>query len=635
LRQSDYGVNALNQYTSRTVPGYVDVLGQASTLATVTVNHQRAERQGAYYREELVVTNTSGPVWQGITNLAVLNQGTNPDRIATNIGNLFVPGTPETFAYDLDGNVTNDGRWSYSWDAENRVTSFTRSSDAPSLSRLKVDCAYDYRWRRTQKIVSTWNGSAYVAQSTNQFIYDGWNLVAVLSSDLSPLLSFTWGSDASGSLQGAGGVGGLLSLTVHQGTNAGTYFYCFDGNHNVTALVSAADGSVVARYEYDAFGQVLRATGPLAFVNPFTFSTKFCDWETGFLYYGYRYYDASAGRWLGRDPLGERGGVNLYGFVGNNSVTRIDILGLADFRNHMNIGMAAMNRAGIKLNPKQAECFRRGLMMPDMPFADVGGVGSTLGSLSIAGGAHFALEQYNNAGPYIAGVKEFGSALADNALDLAQAASPVVRAAVWMGQPVVNAANTVSGRIGYWWNDFDMAGPILAHIPIIGGTETVRTHWGNLAYRHGMGTTGMSAETVQANLVNEVDKLLRNFRAQQQSDCCRAYLELGKALHALADSWAGGHVVRVGDGSIQWLQDYNRQSLHFHEAQDAMSDANAGNYVNAILQSTLMIQQAVGNGPIDSSGFFQLAPDAAVGTPPGTEKASFWNTLWNGYPGER
>lgn len=92
--------------------------------------------------------------------------------------------------------------------------------------------------------------------------------------------------------------------------------------------MNAADGTVAARYEYDAFGQVLRATGPLAFVNPFTFSTKFCDWETGFSYYGYRYYDPSTGRWPNRDPIAERGGENLYGFVGNNPISRVDVLGL-------------------------------------------------------------------------------------------------------------------------------------------------------------------------------------------------------------------------------------------------------------------------------------------------------------------
>jgi len=114
----------------------------------------------------------------------------------------------------------------------------------------------------------------------------------------------------------------------HTGPNAGTHFCAYDGNGNVMALVSAADGSVAARYEYGPFGEVLRATGPMAKVNPFRFSTKFQDDESDLLYYGYRYYNASMGRWLSRDPIGERGGLNLYGFVGNDAIRRIDPFGL-------------------------------------------------------------------------------------------------------------------------------------------------------------------------------------------------------------------------------------------------------------------------------------------------------------------
>jgi len=68
-------------------------------------------------------------------------------------------------------------------------------------------------------------------------------------------------------------------------------------------LVSADYGSVVAQYEYGPFAEPLRATGPLAADNPFRFSTKYTDLETGLIYYGYRYYSPSLGRWLSRDPV--------------------------------------------------------------------------------------------------------------------------------------------------------------------------------------------------------------------------------------------------------------------------------------------------------------------------------------------
>ena len=139
--------------------------------------------------------------------------------------------------------------------------------------------------------------------------------------------SYTWGLDLSGSMQGAGGVGGLLSLTVHSGSSAGTYFYCYDGNGNVAGLISAADGTLAACYEYGPFHELIRATGPLAKENPFLAATKFYDWESDLYYYGYRYYNPSTGRWLSRDPIGEAGGFHLYAFCDNNAIRYIDAYG--------------------------------------------------------------------------------------------------------------------------------------------------------------------------------------------------------------------------------------------------------------------------------------------------------------------
>jgi RHS repeat-associated protein len=97
-----------------------------------------------------------------------------------------------------------------------------------------------------------------------------------------------------------------------------------------SAFLSAANGTTLtAHYEYGPFGELLRATGPMAKANPFRFSTKYQDDETDLLYYGYRYYRASVGRWISRDPINESGGRNLYGFVRDDPTSRIDGLGLA------------------------------------------------------------------------------------------------------------------------------------------------------------------------------------------------------------------------------------------------------------------------------------------------------------------
>jgi RHS repeat-associated protein len=103
-------------------------------------------------------------------------------------------------------------------------------------------------------------------------------------------------------------------------------FYAYDANGNVTDLVGT-NGTGLAHYEYDPFGNPFVATGALAAANPFRFSTKYTDDETGLVYYGYRYYSPSLGSWLSRDPIVEEGGLNLYGFVGNDPVGNVDYLG--------------------------------------------------------------------------------------------------------------------------------------------------------------------------------------------------------------------------------------------------------------------------------------------------------------------
>jgi len=97
------------------------------------------------------------------------------------------------------------------------------------------------------------------------------------------------------------------------------------------ASTSAPSGAAIAtppaQQEYGPFGDLLRATGPMTKAHPIRFSTKYQDDETDLLYYGFRYYNASTGRWLIRDPLQETGGRNLYTFVANFPLGKVDALG--------------------------------------------------------------------------------------------------------------------------------------------------------------------------------------------------------------------------------------------------------------------------------------------------------------------
>ena len=74
------------------------------------------------------------------------------------------------------------------------------------------------------KIAYTNDGGGYVPQYTNRFVYDGWNLIARLDGGGHLLQTYAWGADMSGTQQGAGGVGGLVSFTDYQSGTAGTYF---------------------------------------------------------------------------------------------------------------------------------------------------------------------------------------------------------------------------------------------------------------------------------------------------------------------------------------------------------------------------------------------------------------------------
>ncbi|MCI5196832.1 MAG: RHS repeat-associated core domain-containing protein, partial [Candidatus Electrothrix sp. AW5] len=119
--------------------------------------------------------------------------------------------------------------------------------------------------------------------------------------------------------------GGLLEL--RQGGQH--YAYLYDGKGNVDGLIDDAE-AMVAGYVYTPFGRLLTKTGSLD--QPFRFSTKAFDEQNGLAYYGYRFYSPGVGRWINRDPIGEAGGINLYGFVGNGPVNWIDPNGLSPLK---------------------------------------------------------------------------------------------------------------------------------------------------------------------------------------------------------------------------------------------------------------------------------------------------------------
>ncbi|MCG3128345.1 MAG: hypothetical protein CHACPFDD_03229 [Phycisphaerae bacterium] len=265
----------------------------------------------------------------------------------------------------------------YVWDGENRLVEVRPGSASPPSGSKKTTFAYDFAGRRIgKKVYNRTAGGVWNLTQDRQFVYDGWNLLLELDATQSgsPVArQHTWGldlagqnvaqspsagnvaqspsagnvaqspsavtADAAAGLHAAGGVGGLLAThDAPGGQPTRDFVHFYDANGNVTQLIDLSSGSAAAKYEYDAFGNELVRTGTFATSNRFRFSTKYTDASTDFAgegtdglsYYGFRYYSPRLGRWMSRDPIGEAGGVNLYGFASNDPLDEVDTLGLFD-----------------------------------------------------------------------------------------------------------------------------------------------------------------------------------------------------------------------------------------------------------------------------------------------------------------
>jgi RHS repeat-associated protein len=249
------------------------------------------------------------------------------DNYSANTLNQYtlVPNYTPQPVHDLDGNLTRgpvpgiNGNGPgvqapadatlIEWDAENRMTSCKINADTFFYE-------YDHLSRLITRRVNT--------TISRRYHYDGWNRIAEFT-DTALNDTFTWGLDLSGTMQGAGGVGGLLATRWVSSGNT-DYFPTYDGNGNVSEYLTNS-GVVSVHYEYDPFGTLTRRSGSPSNRFQYRFSTKPRDINTGLYYYGYRWYDPLTGRWPSRDPIEEKGGVNLYGFVGNDGICKWDRLG--------------------------------------------------------------------------------------------------------------------------------------------------------------------------------------------------------------------------------------------------------------------------------------------------------------------
>ena len=273
----------------------------------------------------------------------------NADSFAYNlrgeVAAATVAGHSETHAYDFIGNEfasnclnqptedTDCGNVAY--DDCGRLVTHSVAGASPTLvltydamhrletaSAVEADITlvqsnvYDNVGRRVMK---------YAPDGVHRYYYDDWLLrleTITASDDSVTTIEYVWGKDISGSIGGAAGIGGLIYTKI----NGVIYVPQYDAYGNIISYCDAA-GNIVASYTYDAFGRTISQSGVLADVFAFRYSTKYFDRETGFYYYGKRYYSPALRRWLTRDPIGERGGENLYAYCVNSSPAKFDVFG--------------------------------------------------------------------------------------------------------------------------------------------------------------------------------------------------------------------------------------------------------------------------------------------------------------------
>jgi RHS repeat-associated protein len=335
-----YTANNLNQY-SYTENNTVRILGDTNLGASVSVPGVTIDQTDRNFGGDLVPSNSSpnASVYGSFAITALAAGSGSPCPPLTE--NYLVPAANQALTYDPDGNLVADGIWSYTYDEENRLTSMTSIAlSGWAESNVTISFTYDYLNRRVEKKIV--NNATHTTTFDHKYLYDGNNLVAEFdnlageAANGQMVRSYTWGLDLAGSLTATQGVGALLQITNYavNGVPLSTpvsYFPSYDGNGNVASLINASTGALAAVYEYGPSGEPLRnqvldsAIGD----NPFRFSTKFTDVETKLVYYGARYYSPALGRFINRDPIGEAGGGNLYGFCGNDGVNGFDVGGMA------------------------------------------------------------------------------------------------------------------------------------------------------------------------------------------------------------------------------------------------------------------------------------------------------------------
>ena len=237
-----------------------------------------------------------------------------------------------SYTYDGNGNPTayplGTGSAPATYDYENRLTALTVTTASGTQP-----ITYGYRadglraWKFVQETFSQNAagkggqsgassiviGPAPAVMGLTYYLYDGGSVIAELDSTGALTRLNTWGAT------------GLLSRKDLVG--GGSSVYVFDPAGNVARRLDG-NGVVKGSYAFDAWGAKRASNDTSSNGDPYCgYGGQwgyYTDAESGLTLCGHRYYDSNTGRWLTRDPIGYAGGMNLYGYVGNNAANGID-----------------------------------------------------------------------------------------------------------------------------------------------------------------------------------------------------------------------------------------------------------------------------------------------------------------------
>ena len=290
------------------------VEGTINRPATVTVNGQSARLKPLSGGMEYLFQKEI-PVAEGENEIEVT--ATDPAGAATTENYTFdVAGVQYAVTHDDNGNITRKRNietgqvWIYEWDSLNRLLAI-QSHELPEWESTRSEFTYDGQSRRVSRKEQVWRG-AWEVDSENKYLWVGSKIAQKRSAD---------GGVVEASYTGFG------EERIDENGAKKDYYYTRDHLGSVREVVDDS-GALKARYSYDPWGRRSKIEGEEDFEVEFGYTGHHFHEESKLHLTWYRAYDAGLGRWLSPDPIGENGGLNLYGYCLNDPVNCLDPDGL-------------------------------------------------------------------------------------------------------------------------------------------------------------------------------------------------------------------------------------------------------------------------------------------------------------------